>query len=186
MDIAEAARYGWDKSRAITLTLRNLTSDEFRNHAYLDDKFSESLPPSIYCMKRRNRITREDMANGDIAVQDGRDSYVSLSTSPIFKARKGYREFVLSMAKHLGAEEKDIYFSGDFIWDSISGNIWNGAKTVGHREIADLADFFQKEFVEKQKKGAETMIFASYDRLTANDVLRMEYDPRKVIQFVIE
>lgn len=189
MDILKAASYGWDKRSTITMFLRDLTPKEFREHSWLDNHLSDNPSPMIYYMNIRERITRESQINGDIGIHHGHgelSSGVSLDMSPRFKERKGYREFVLKMTEYLGIEEKDVYFFGHLIWDDIGGNPWNGAKTVGHKEIADLADFFHKEHVRKHHRGAKTRISAEYEKLTPTEIIRMKYSPRKVIEFTIE
>jgi len=89
------------------------------------------------------------------------------------------------MANHLGAKSKDVWFGGSLVYDVISGNLWNGASKIGHKEIADLADYFHEEFVRKHKKGSKTRISTAYVNLTPKEILRMKYNPRKVIEFEI-
>jgi hypothetical protein len=189
MDILKAASYGWDKRTTIKMFLRNLTPEEFRKHSWLDDYLSDQPSTMIYCMKTTQRITRDYEIGGDIGIVSGHGELrkgVELDTSPTFKESNGYREFVLKMAEHLGAEKKDISFSDPLIWDVISGNIWNGAEMIGHKEIADLAVYFHNEFVRKNKKGAKTRISAAYANLTLKEILRMKYNPTKVIEFSLE
>jgi hypothetical protein len=189
MDILKAASYGWDKKSAIKMVLRNLTPEEFRKHSCLDDHLAEQPSTMIYYVRTRKRITRDNEIEG-IGIHHGHgelSDYVSLDTSPTFKKRKGYREFVLKMAEHLGAGKKGVFFFDEpEIWDDISGNLWNGAKMIGHKEIADLAVYFHNEFVSKHKKGAKTRIFTAYENLTLKEILRMKYNPRKVIEFSID
>lgn len=179
MDILEAARRGWNKNSSITMFLRNLTPKEFREHLWLDDYLADRPVPEVYCMKTKESIGiyhgHEELGGG-----------VSLDTSPTFKECNGYREFVFKMAEHLGAERKDVFSMQPGIWDCIGGNLWNGAETVGHKEIADLADFFHKEHVRKYHRGARTRIFVEYEKLTPKEILRMKYNPRKVGVFKIE
>jgi len=187
MDIQKAASYGWKKGATIFMSLRNLTPKEFRGHSWLDDYLSDQ-PAMIYYMKTRERVTRDEIDAG-IGIRHGHgklNESVSLDTSPTFKECNGYRDFVFKMAEHLGAEKKDVFFMQSGIWDCVSGNLWNGAETVGHKEIANLADFFHKEFVRKHQEGARTRISAAYEELTPTEILRMKYSPRKVIEFKIE
>jgi hypothetical protein len=184
MDIQKAASYGWDKRSAITMALINLTPEEFRNHPWLDNRLSDDIVPMIYYMNVRERITRDSKINRGIGIYHGHgERGISLDTSPEFKECEGYREFVFKMAEHLGA---DVFLMPSGIWDCIYGNLWNGSKTIGHKEIADLADYFHKEFVSKHKKGARTRISAEYKNLTPTEILRMGYSPRKVVKFGIE
>jgi len=197
MDIQKAASYGWNRKRTITLSLRDLTPSEVGEHSFLDKYLSEAkeMGTMIYCM---NYMTRkegikergpEDL-NVDIVVNTGRgesDNFASLSMGPEFKKQDGYEDFLLKMVKHLGGGEKDIYHMPELlVWDEIVGNIWNGAKTVGHKEIAELADYFDKEFVRKHKRGARTRIFITYGNLTPKEILKMKYNPKKVVEFDIE
>lgn len=190
MDIQKAASYGWEKGGAIKMFLRNLTPEEFRKHSFLDDYLSEQPSTMIYYMKTRERISKDKSIGGDIGISHGHGElphgYVALDTRPEFKECNGYKEFVFKMVEHLGAEKKDIFFMSDGIWDCIGGNLWNGAKTIGHKEISDLAVYFHKEFVSKHKKGAKTRISAAYEKLTPNEILRMKYSPKKVVEFEIE
>lgn len=190
MDILKAASYGWDKRSTIKMFLRNLTPEEFRKHSWLDRYLSDQTLTMIYYMTTRQRITRDNKISGDIGISSGHGELgrgVELTPSHTFKESNGYREFVLRMAEHLGAEKKDVFFSNDpSIWDVISGNIWNGAKMIGHKEIADLAVYFHNEFVRKNKKGAKTRISAAYENLTLKEILRMKYNPRKLIEFRID
>jgi hypothetical protein len=187
MDILKAASYGWDKKSAIKMFLRNLTPEEFRRHSWLDDYLADRPSTMIYYMRTRERTARNI---GGIEIQHGHGeptAYVSLDTSPTFKKCNGYREFVLKMVEHLGAEKKAVFFCDETdIWDSICGNLWNGARMIGHKQIADLAVYFHNEFVSKHKKGAKTRICVGYENLTLKEILRMKYNPRKVIEFSID
>jgi len=58
MDIQKAASYGWKKGSAITMVLRNLTTEEFRRHSYLDTNLSDNSPVSIYHMKTNGRVKK--------------------------------------------------------------------------------------------------------------------------------
>jgi hypothetical protein len=190
MDIVEAARYGWNKKATISLFLRNLTPDEFAGHSWLDAFLAEQPSTMIYYMNKGERITRRRPINGDIGVHHGHgelsDGYVSLDTSPEFKEQKGYEDFVFKMAEHLGGKKKNVFLMPTGVWDCIVGNIWKGAKAVGHKEIADLASYFDEEFVKKQMPGARTRISAAYEKLTPREILRMGYNPKNVVSFKIK
>ena len=124
---------------------------------------------------------------GEISVhQDPEEPGVSLSTNPNFNESEGYEEFVLKMVEYLGGKKENVHFwNRPGIWNPIGYELWNGADLVGHEEIADLAEYFQKEYVDKYKKGCKTRIFTVYDNLNPIQVLRMEYSPRKVVKFEI-
>ena len=145
----------------------------------------------IYCMNIKERVTNDNPGEGDIAVYHGQgdSSCPSLFLSETFKRRKGYSAFLPKLAKHIGVEVKDVGIGPRIhgkvtLGDTIDGG-WNDAEKIGHREIADLAEIFQKDFVEVEKKGWKTRISAEYVNLTAEDVLRMEYDAGNVIEFKI-
>jgi len=196
MDIQEAASYGWSKEARIFMFLRNLTPKKFRKHSFLDDRLSREILTKIYHMGDRERIRKENNlsisdTHGDIEIYHGHGEinlgYVALALTPTFKKSGGYKEFVLKMAEHFGAERESVWFSDEsLLWDAVSGNLWNGAQNIGHEQIADLADYFHKEFVNKHNKGNRTRIAVAYEKLTPEEIQKMQYSPRKVIIFRIE
>jgi hypothetical protein len=184
MDIVEAARYGWDKKSAIVMSLRSLTPEEFRSHSFLDGYLSDSDHPMIYQMNGRE-IIKKDSGSGDLVISHGHgECQVGIDATPILKKKRGYREFMLKAANRFGEGKVDYLESG--IYDSIPGDLWKGAKVIGHAEISDLAEFFQQEFVERNKKKAATKIAVKYEKLTPAEILRMTYNPKNVFEFMVE
>jgi len=146
-------------------------------------------------MKNKQRIRKGLLrGDGEIDITHGHGEYedfLGLSLSPEFKSCKGYREFVLKAAEHFGGKvpKRDLNTSSrsyPHIWGTIDGELWNGAEMIGHKEIADLAEFFHREFVRKYQRGAATRIFVQYEKLTPEKIFRMTYNERKVFEFEIE
>jgi hypothetical protein len=191
MDIVEAARHGWDRKTSISMNLVNLTPAEFREHVFLDRKLYGLSPYSIiyrtYPGKKISSL--EDLQSmEDIGVRSGQDGrwedYALVETAPRFHDSDGYGEFMLKAIEHLNARGSSFLDTVDWNYQYIKGP-WNNAKKVGHEEIADLADFFHKEFVKIHAKGAKTRIATSYSKLNPQDILNMKYRPKNVLSFKV-
>jgi hypothetical protein len=182
MDIAAAASHGWNREAYITIVLEDLTIEEFEKHAFLDNHLSGiSNRTTIYSQRKR----KESEFYHELTVYHGQNEdepspSVSISIDSRFKRN---RKFIYAMAERFGSSKKDVTLASHLplIDGVISGNLWNGADKIGHKEIAELARYFDEEFVKKN--GFVTRIGTSYEKLKPEDILKMEYRPECVVEF---
>lgn len=191
MDILEAANNGCKKEKFIKLYLRNLTPVEFRKHSFLDSHLDDSPNNTmIYFMQNIQRLEPDDVFSynglGDIIVNTNQNdkSIVTLSISPFFKTTNCYEQFITDLAENVGSNKDNIVFMPEGIYDEII-NPWSGLNKIGHKEIADVAKFFDNSFVKVHEPDANTLISAGYRTLKVKDVLSMKYSPENVISFNI-
>ncbi|MFQ6010210.1 MAG: hypothetical protein ACE5J7_03775 [Candidatus Aenigmatarchaeota archaeon] len=184
MDITKAASHGWTGDASIEMELEDLTIGMFERHSFLDKYLSEFSPITIYS-KNKNRKTHMER---ELALYHGQrekkeDRGVSISTRP--KLDEG---FVDAVARKFCSKNVDYKFplnsvrNNRFFRGSIYGDLWYGAEKVGHREAAELARFFDKEYV---KRPFRTRISVRYSGLVLKHVIAMNYSPKNVLEFKI-
>mgnify|MGYP001379923605 CR=1 FL=1 len=103
-----------------------------------------------------------------------------------FDKNKTTRKFAYLMANKISGK---VYIPKgiprEVSYTSIN-DIYNGISKVGHKEIADMADFFDNEFVKKYYPRHVTKIATSYEGLRPEHIMKMSYRPECVVNFEIE
>ena len=187
MNIFDAISSLKGKKTEILMAFANVTIDEFAKHAFLDS----CLTPGKYGLRigyvgKRNKDWGDYEIQLDHGQNDELNHGVGISFRPILAKHK---KFVLSVRDRFGSEKTWIYpydkepdkkMKELFDYASMAKGLWDDADKIGHKEIADLARFFDQEFVKKHRKGFETRLTSEYCGLTYELIEKMQYRPETV------